>query len=108
MSQNGFSFKLHYSDKIIKLLIEGLYAPCWVSIRTEWSFFSNSILLKTKGRVSSLYDIKDKVGENPHPVVNPVHYKRVGRGVGDRCSFGAYFAKKGRKRVSMTPTIASM
>lgn len=37
-----------------------------------------------------------------------LYYKRVGRGVGDICSFGAYLAKKGKKRVSMTPTMASM
>lgn len=36
------------------------------------------------------------------------NYKSVGSGVGDSCSFGAYLAKKGKKTVSMTPTIASM
>lgn len=36
------------------------------------------------------------------------HYKSVGKGVGDSCSFGAYLAKKGKKTVSMTPTMASM
>lgn len=35
-------------------------------------------------------------------------YKSVGRGVGRSCSFGAYLAKKGKKRVSMTPTMANM
>lgn len=36
------------------------------------------------------------------------HYKSVGKGVGDSCSLGAYLAKKGKKTVSMTPTMANM
>lgn len=72
--------------------------------------FSNSITFKNRMQ-ASLHDIEhglERVVEEEMPGINSVHYKRVGKGVGDSCSFGAYLAKKGKKRVSMTPTIASM
>lgn len=60
------------------------------------------------GMQLSLHDIEPGSGGKQKQDIVPMHYNSVGRGVGDSCSFGAYLAKKGKKTVSMTPTIASM
>lgn len=54
-------------------------------------------------RVVEMGGKKNKTRQN-----KKLNYNSVGKGVGDSCSFGAYLAKKGKKTVSMTPTMASM
>lgn len=72
---------------------------------------SSSIAFKNNGMQLSLHDIKPRLERVVRRGGNTdisMHYNRVGRGVGDSCSLGAYLAKKGKKTVSITPTIASM
>lgn len=87
-------------DGILFLCLCVCMCVCYASAITEQaflrSFVGNSSGHHVQGRIKGS---REKTRQN---------YNRVGNGVGDSCSFGAYLAKKGKKTVSMTPTIASM
>ena len=79
------------------------------SVITEWAS-SNSIAPWQRGVGVSLQhhtQVRERVVRKRNKTPS-IHYNSVGKGVGDSCSLGAYLAKKGKKTVSMTPTMASM
>lgn len=75
------------------------------------AFLNNSIPSKKMQVVSAWHQSRVRESgwnEGLGQETAKIHYNRVGKGVGDSCSFGAYLAKKGKNTVSMTPTMASM
>lgn len=81
---------------------DGVCCPVSSQQRVKRLFWTSSIV------VSAWHQSKIVLGTKETQETAEIHYNRVGKGVGDNCSFGAYLAKKGKNTVSMTPTMASI